>query len=98
MKAFPFSSAAAVALTGAVGVASAADLARRPSPEYMTPSGGTIAWKTDISRPRPNGIAAIKCRPIIEKNVEVAQNDNGEWKYNIVDPEDLLFATNSLLG
>jgi hypothetical protein len=60
----------------------------RYSPNYMTPSGGTIAWKTNLSNPRANGIAAIRC-PIISTNVHVAQSDNGGLLYNFGEPVDL---------
>jgi hypothetical protein len=60
----------------------------RYSPNYMTPSHGTIAWKTNLSNPRPNAITAVRSG-IINTNIHVAQLDNGRWVYDMRAPVNL---------
>jgi hypothetical protein len=63
----------------------------RYSPNYMTPSHGTVAWKTRLSNPRPNLVTAVRS-PIVNCNVHVDQLDNGKWLLEMRSPVDLQYA------
>jgi hypothetical protein len=60
----------------------------RYSPTYMTPSHGTIAWKTNVSNPRPNLVTAVRS-PIVNGNLRFAQLDDGRWTFDMGPPVDL---------
>jgi hypothetical protein len=60
----------------------------RYSPNYMTPSHGTIAWKTNVRNPRPNLVTAVRSG-IVNANLHFAQLDSGRWTFDMRPPLDL---------
>jgi hypothetical protein len=62
----------------------------RYSPNYMTPSHGTIAWKTNVNNPLPNFVTAIRSG-IVNTNLHIAQLDSGRWVFDMRPPVDLRY-------
>ena len=56
---------------------------RRYSPDYMTPSHGTIAWSTNVHSQRPNLETKIRS-PVINANLRFATTDRGKWTFDMV--------------
>jgi hypothetical protein len=59
------------------------------SPKYMT-HAGTIAWKTNLTDPWPNAVAAIRSRNL-ENNVRVREDIEG-FKFAMLPPTNLRYA------
>jgi hypothetical protein len=56
---------------------------RRHSPDYMTPSHGTIAWSTNVNAARGNFVTAIRS-PVVNANLRFAHLENGKWTFDMV--------------
>jgi len=57
------------------------------SPKYMT-HAGTIAWKTNLTDPWPNAVAAIRSRNL-ENNVRVRLDEGFKFKFAMLPPTNL---------
>jgi hypothetical protein len=60
------------------------------SPKYMT-HAGTIAWKTNLTDPWPNAVAAIRSRKL-EHNVRVRLDEGFKFKFAMLPPTNLRYA------
>jgi hypothetical protein len=60
------------------------------SPKYMT-HAGTIAWKTNLTDPCPNAVAAIRSRKL-EHNFRVRLDEGFKFKYAMLPPTNLRYA------
>lgn len=55
---------------------------RRHTPDYMTPSHGTIAWSTNVQSARGNFATAIRS-PVVKADLRFAQMDSGKWTFDM---------------
>jgi hypothetical protein len=55
---------------------------RRHSPDYMTPSHGTIAWSTNVNAARGNLATAIRS-PVVKADLKFAEMENGRWVFDM---------------
>jgi len=62
----------------------------RYSPKYMT-HAGTIAWKTNLTDPWPNAVAAIRSRKL-EHNFRVRLDEGFKFKFAMLPPTNLRYA------